>query len=70
MCRLLAGGSAQAGAGWWRELKGPNKSTSAETYKNSAKNGQFPELFGLKIAENAVFCSKVRYTPKIFLRIH
>jgi hypothetical protein len=31
----------------------------AEIHKNGAKNVRFPALFGLKIAENAVFSSKV-----------
>ncbi len=30
-----------------------------EIHKNDAKNRQFPILFGLKIAINAICCSKV-----------
>jgi hypothetical protein len=31
----------------------------AKIHKNSPENGQFRSLYGLKIAENPVFCSKV-----------
>ncbi len=36
-------------------------------YKNSTKNGQFPALVDLKIAENAVFTQKlIKYAPMMF----
>ncbi len=64
------------GRGWWgRELKEANKPPNQPKYiKNGAKNGWFPTLFDLKIAENKVFYSKVPYkiysTPKMFFERH
>ncbi len=41
-------------------------------YNNCAKNGWFPPLIYVKIAEKAVFPLKyyVRYTPKMFFEKH
>jgi hypothetical protein len=42
----------------------------AEIHKNGTKKGQFPALFGLKIAKNSAFSPKylIRQTPKMFLK--
>jgi hypothetical protein len=44
---------------WWRESKESNAPPSHPECKKTAKNGLFPTLIDLKIAQNAVFYSKI-----------
>jgi hypothetical protein len=44
---------------WWRELKEAKVPMLAKMHKKDAENTRFPALYCFKIAENAVFRSKV-----------
>jgi hypothetical protein len=55
----IGGGSAWAGGGGGGSKRRQISPQSAEIYRNSAENRQFSTLFGLKIAKNAIFRSKV-----------
>jgi hypothetical protein len=65
----LAGGVSGQGV-VEEDVKGSKKTSQpAEIHKIGIKNGWFPALFGLKIAENAVFHSKVLnkiYSQNVF----
>jgi hypothetical protein len=65
----IGGGSARAGADWWRELKEEISPQQAEYTKTVQKTG----TFWLKNCRKRCFFAQkylIRYTPKIFLRIH
>jgi hypothetical protein len=55
----IGGGECPSRRWRWREFKESNKPPPAKKIQNSAKNGQFPALIDLKIAENTVFYSEI-----------
>jgi hypothetical protein len=62
-------GSARAGGGGGGSSRRQKSPQPAQRHKNCAKNGQFHKIFGLKISEKAIFCSKVlykKYSPDVF----